>query len=241
MLRGLYESATGMRARQILQDVTANNLANVNSTGFQRQVVALHSSYVLTEKTRASNPSPFNTAFATEPIATRDTTPGLVQPTSNPHDVALSGPGYLMVKTSDGDRLVRSASLTLNASGEVALPTGEPVLGASGAPIPVGSSDWKISESGTITSRNGQVLGRLRLVMPNTPLTPTGNGMSAAAEVRVLAPGTVNVLSGHLERSNVDPVREMVDMISGMRAYEANQKSIQAQDQTLENLFTLLR
>ncbi|WP_395095051.1 flagellar hook-basal body protein [Armatimonas sp.] len=241
MLRGLYESAMGMMARQAHQDITANNLANVNSTGFQREVLALSSRFALPEAKRSATASPFTTPIATDPISVRDTTPGTIQPTGNPHDVALSGPGYLMVQSANGPRLVRSASLTLNNRGEVALPTGEPILGVSGAPIPLGGSDWKIDETGSIRNSQEQLLGRMRLVQAQGPVTPAGNGMSIAQNITSAAPGSVTVLSGSLERSNVDPIREMVNMITGVRAYEAGQKSVQAQDSTLENLFTLLR
>ena len=243
MLRGLYEGAMGMVARQTLQDITANNLANVNSTGFQREVLAVHGRFALPAEKRSTNPtdSPFKTPYATEPFAVRDTSPGNVQPTSNPHDVALSGPGYLMAQAADGPKLVRSATLSVNGRGELALPTGEPILGVSGAPIPVGSADWKIDDSGAVVNSRGQLLGRMRLVQAQGAVVPVGNGMSTAQSVADAAPGTLQVLPSHLERSNVDPIREMVNMISGMRAYEAGQKSIQAQDQTLENLLTLLR
>ena len=83
----------GMMARQAHQDITANNLANVNSIGFQREFLALSSRFAIPEEKRSPTASPFTTPMATDPISVRDTTPGTIQPTGNPHDVALSGPG----------------------------------------------------------------------------------------------------------------------------------------------------
>lgn len=238
MLRGLYESAVGMAARLTLQDVIANNLANVDSTGFQREVAAL----------RARPATPGGSAGAArsspltlEAISARDPSAGVVRETGVAGDVALEGPGYLVVQTARGPRLLRSGSLRANGSGELSLASGEPVLGVDGRPIAVGAGAWRIKEEGTVSGADGRALGRLRLVLPTGPVRPDGGALAVADAVADARPGAVRVLAGCLERSNVEPVQEMVAMIAGMRAYEAGQRAIQAQDQTLQNLFSLLQ
>ena len=240
MLRGLYESAMGMNARLTLQDVIANNLANVNSTGFQREMIAIQSRPMAHGADVGGTGSAANAALSTEVTLFRDTQPGVQQETGNRGDVALEGRGYLVAQTANGPRLFRSGSLQANAQGNLALPTGQLVEGVGGAPIRVGSANWTISAQGNIEA-GGQVLGRLHLVQAQGDVIPEGGGFSTAASVTDLPPGAIKVRGGYLEHSNVDPIHEMVEMIAGMRAYEAGQRAIQAQDQTLQNLFTLLQ
>lgn len=233
-----------MTARLTMQDVIANNLANANSTGFQRQMVAVQAYTVTPPTVGATLPSApadaAKSAMATEIALYQDTQPGILKQTGNKGDVALQGEGYFVAETAKGPRLFRSNTLQPNAQGYLSLPTGELVQGAGGGSIAVGTRSWAISAQGTIEA-DGQVLGRLRVVRPDGDVTPEGGGFSVAPRITELPPSAVTVRSGYLEHSNVEPMREMVEMIAGMRAYEAGQRAIQAQDQTLQNLFTLLQ
>jgi flagellar basal-body rod protein FlgG len=99
---------------------------------------------------------------------------------------------------------------------------------------------WQVAPDGAVTSE-GKVVGRLRIVRPSGPLRPEGAKLASAASIQDVPASTVQVRQGFLERSNVDPVKEMVNMIAGVRAYEASQRAIVAQDQSLQNLLEVLR
>lgn len=243
MLRGLYESAVGMNARLIMQDVIANNLANVNSTGFQRELIAMQSRPILTGGAAAGAATSANSTQITDLTRVQDTRPGVQQETGNKGDIALSGKGYLVTQIDDKPQLFRSGSLRADSQGFLALTTGERVEGVGGGPIRVGTADWSISEQGNVEAE-GKIVGRLRIVQVQGEMSREGSGFSKpseAARITDLPLGSVQVRSGYLERSNVDTVHEMVAMIEGMRAYEAGQRAIQAHDQTLQSLFTLLQ
>ena len=87
----------------------------------------------------------------------------------------------------------------------------------------------------------GKPLGRLRVVEPTAAPVREGAHLMAAGGIRDVKGGRTRVLQGFLEHSNVDPVREMVDMIAGMRAYEAASRAVAAQDETLQSLMDVVR
>lgn len=243
MLRGLYESAQGMISRLTLQDVSANNLANINSTGFQREVAAIHTRRLPPRNGGEDARDPRTAPLAADPLVVKDTRPGVLQQTGNPHDVALNGAGYFVVGGAKELRLLRSGSLQLNGNGEIALATGQPLLGADGNAIRPGGPDWKITPDGVVVDGANRPLGRLRVMDSKNGVTPVGDSLvtAPAASLFDIPAAQVSVRGGYLEGSNVSPMEEMVDMIAGMRAYEAGQKSIQSQDETLQNLFSLLK
>lgn len=241
MLRGLYESAQGMISRLTLQDVSANNLANINSTGFQREIAAIHTRRLPTRSGGADARDPLSAPRAGDPLVVKDTRPGVLQQTGNPGDVALNGPGYFVVGGASAPRLLRSGSLSLNGSGEIALATGQPVLGIDGRSIRPGGPGWEISPDGVVRTAQGRALNRLRVVEAQGGVQPVGESLVTAPTLVDVPPAQISVRTGYLEGSNVNPMEEMVDTISGMRAYEAGQHAIQAQDETLQNLFSLLK
>lgn len=156
------------------------------------------------------------------------------QRTDNPLDLALEGPGFFVLDTPQGPRYVR----TLSLSPERGLVTGEgyAVMGQFG-PMPDFPGDWRIDEQGTVWL-DGEVFDFLQIVdFPNRDgLQKIGQTVFAATadsgEPQPLAEPIVR--PGYLERSNINPISEMVQLINIMRAYEASQKAIQVQDQTLD-------
>jgi flagellar basal-body rod protein FlgF len=245
MLKGLYDASAGMKARLAVQDIIASNLANAATSGFQRQIVSIQS-HALPMADGGSNP-PAATASSTrsprevlEPVSAPDTRPGVLQQTGVSTDVALDGPGYLVVGTARGNRLIRGGSLHPNRHGDLATLEGDPVLSANGKPIPVGDKSWQVAPDGTVTS-GGAALGRLRVVRPGGPVRTEGATLASAARLQDVAAGTVQVRQGVLERSNVDTVSEMVNMIAGVRAYEASQRAVLAQDESLQSLLDIIK
>lgn len=231
MIRGLESAAAGMRVRQDQQDVIANNLANVNTPGFKRTAVSFKS--FSTELDQAVKPQPDTPATIMPEITAKPDTPGTIIPeitakedertghltqTGVATDVALDGPGFFAVQGSQGQVLTRTGSFHVDQSGNLVTAQGFPVLGEKG-PIQVNGADITIDSDGSVYS-GGKLADRLSIQPDpaNPSTTPT------------------RIASGCLEGSNVNTVEEMVTMITALRAYEANQKSIQSLDQTLDKV-----
>jgi flagellar basal-body rod protein FlgG len=245
MLKGLFDAAAGMKTRLTAQDIIANNLANAGTAGFQREIARIESRPmpVSPESARAALtmgvPGGAFYEFIETGAAT-DTRPGALHATGAGTDVALDGEGYLTLRSSAGIRLTRGGPLRINSHGELATPAGDPLLDTDGAPIVVGDKPWQIGPDGTVTV-DGKASGRLRVVLPEGALRREGATLFAAAQVKDAPPASVRVLQGFLEHSNVESVREMVDMIAGVRAYESAQRAVQTQDHTLQSLLEILQ
>jgi flagellar basal-body rod protein FlgG len=127
-----------------------------------------------------------------------------------------------------------------NGQGYLASLAGDPLLGTNGRPIAVGTKNWQITPDGTI-SAEGRRLGQLRVVRPSGPVQAEGATLASAAGVQSVPGAAVRIRQGFLEHSNVDAVKEMVNMIAGVRAYEASQKAVVAQDESLQSLFEVVK
>jgi flagellar basal-body rod protein FlgF len=252
MLKGLYDASAGMRARLAVQDIIASNLANAGTDGFQRQVVAIRGRRLPDSATPARVQSlhgalgqdalPIPTPRdILEPFSHADSRGGMLQQTGSRNDVALDGNGYLMVQTPAGSRLIRGGSLHVNAQGLLATTAGDPLLSADGRPITVGDKTWQIAPDGAVSDADGAVLGRLRIVQPTGTVRSEGARLASTGSLRDVTGASVQIRQGFLEHSNVEPVKEMVDMIAGVRAYEASQRAVLAQDQSLQNLLEVMR
>lgn len=255
MLRGIYAAASGMLVDQKRLDVVANNMANVTTTGFKRDTAIVHSfPEILIQRVNDRGPlssgqpqtiGSMRSGVFLSHTATRLTNGGMIA-TGNPLDVAISGDGFFAVQTPQGVRYTRQGNFLQNADGTLATPEGYEVL-VSGQPVSASAGALSISNSGVV-SAGGQVLGQLTVVTSAElgALRKEGNGLWAqagAAEPATLitpgeATGAYQLSVGFLEASNVEAVTEMVEMINVMRSYEASQKAIQAQDETLQKAVT---
>ena len=217
MLRGLYTSAAGMLGQLDRQDAIANNLANVNTAGYKRQVVAfsgfdtqLQSALETTQNVMLRNVTPLPKLYV-------DAKQGGLQDTGSKTNFALIGPGYFAVQNGTSQQLVRAGSFQLDGKGQIVNSDGNPVLGEKG-PIQITGADWSVDTEGNVAV-GGSVVDKLKIV----------NGSTDAKK-------PTQVIQGRLESSNVNAVEEMVSMITAFRSYEACQKSIQSLDQTLDKL-----
>ena len=215
MLRGLYTSAASMLGQLDRQDAIANNLANVNTPGYKRQTVSFSGfNAELQNALRTQNVMP--PSVMPLPQLSVDARQGGLQDTGSRTNFALVGPGRFAIQTPQGERLVRAGDFQLDAKGQLVNSEGFPVLGERG-PITV-SGDWSVDTEGNVTSA-GAVVDKLKIVGGSAdPKKPT------------------QVVQGSLESSNVNTVEEMVSMITALRTYEANQKTIQSLDGTLDKL-----
>jgi len=188
-------------------------------------------------------------------------TQGPMKPTSNPFDVALEGEGFFVVQTPDGERLTRNGSFLLGPEGLIVTKDGYPLLGENG-PLQVKENNVMIDQKGRVFQNDkfagdphrlvsmeenewddSRQIDTLKLVQVDLPRYLKKQGSSLymttpeSGEANQLSgTGRPKVNQGMLEASNVNPVAEMVKMISVNRAYEANQKVIQSEDQASDKL-----
>lgn len=231
----------GMVVRQRSQDVIADNLANASTPGFRREIAQVFAQ----KRQMPVAGAPEGREFSTLGVGSvTDYRAGAMRQTGSFRDVALEGNAFLAVRTPGGDRLSRGGALHANAAGELVNASGHAFLGENDAPIKVGNGPWEIRADGTVTA-GGAVAGKLRLTQPMggmNALQHEGNGLfSAPGGMRPAAANNTEVRQGFIEMSNVEPVREMVDMIAGVRAYESAQRAVTAADESVQQLLTVLQ
>ena len=221
-------------ALQRQMDVVANNLANINTTGFKGEKM-LFEQYLMPVASDKDFAYPDQPLSYVEDWATiHDMSNGAITLTGNPLDVALNGEGFLTVQTPAGERYTRSGSLQINAEGTLVDLEGNPVLADGGeVQFEASDTDISISPTGVISTATG-AKGRLQVVEFTSPeeLTRVGDNLYAAAEgAEFFAATATSVTQGAIERSNVSGVREMTEMIRVSRAYESIAGQMQKQDE----------
>jgi flagellar basal-body rod protein FlgF len=211
-------------------DVLANNLANINTTGFKAEslLFADYPSPVARDLgfARPDQPLVFTDDWATM----HDLSAGAVTDTGNPLDFAISGEGFFAVETAAGERWTRSGSFQLDAAGILVDLSGNPVLTDVGPlRLEPGETDLTLAADGTIVTSNG-VRGRLRLVEFANPhaITREGSNLWSGGEVRPAE--NTRVVQGALERSNVSGISEMAEMIRVQRSYQSVASLMERQD-----------
>ncbi|MEN6372144.1 MAG: flagellar hook-basal body protein [Armatimonadota bacterium] len=228
MINGLYSAAAGMLGQLEQQDAISNNLANANTSGYKHTAVsfaAVSRGVTIEELDGANNSSKQVQSVIPIPFSEQDHSQGMLQDTANPTNLALDGPGYFVVSTGRGRELTRHGNFTLNKSGQLATSNGGVVMGQNG-PIKVSGTDWSVDSNGTVRV-NGSVVDKLQIVPDKS--TRAASGSRSVGQV----------VQGQVEGSNVSVVREMVSMMTALRSYEANQKSIHSIDQTLEKAINI--
>ena len=262
MIRALYTAASGMNAQQANIDNVAHNLANVNTPGFKKAHVQFED-LVYQETTipgaptsgGGESPTGLQTGLGTRPVASsRDFSAGNLRATNSPMDIAIQGDGFLQVSMPDGSTsYTRAGSLQRDAQGMLVTSEGyalEPAI-----TVPSNATSVTVGKDGVVSASIAgqtatQQLGTLELATFQNPagLKPLGGNLfqitSASGEAQVGTPGTDNrgtIAQGFLEDSNVSVVEEMVNMILGQRAYEANSKVIKAADEMLAQVNNLVR
>ncbi|MBC9032572.1 flagellar hook-basal body complex protein [Sphingomonas sp. JC676] len=205
-------------------DVTANNLANMNTVGFKREQPVFRE-YV--EKTDSTVKPAKQTSFVLDYGAVHDVTAGAFQVTGNPLDVMIDGPGYLAVEApGGGTAYTRAGFVKVLETGELATSGGQRLLGEGGKPITVSPEDagkLSIGSDGTVSGANGPI-GRLTVtVFDEANMDPRGDGMFNGTSGRELTAAETSLKSGGVEGSNVNAITETTDMIEILRAYQTSQ------------------
>lgn len=263
MLRALYTSATGMKAQETLMDVTANNIANVNTTGFKRSQVNFADLLYTTSRAAGTeiatgqvSPTGLQVGSGVRVVGTtKSFTPGTAENTGNNLDVAINGDGFLKVRLPNGDfRYTRDGSLKLDANGNLTTADGyllEPAITISPDLL---QSKLTIGNDGTISGLNSQgatvTAGKLQLAKFLNPAGLSSEGGNLYALTPASGPeqigdagvnGAGTLMGGFLEKSNVEVVTELISLITAQRAYEVNSRAIRAGDEMLSTTNDIVR
>lgn len=238
MLRGIYTAASGMLVQAVQTDVISNNLANVDTPGYHRKSPHVRSfPEILLHREHQGQYTPVG-ALGTGAVVDGGRfsfQPGRIQATNNPLDAALPEHGFFVVDGGDGPRYTRDGRFSLSEMGWLVQQNGSRVLGEQG-PIFIGrEGEVEIDSQGDVRV-DGVLRDRLLLVEFNERegLVRRGEGLyEATPEAGDPFRFRGVVLQGALEMPNVNVVKEMVHMIEVHRSYEANQKVVQAYDETL--------
>lgn len=262
MIRALYTAASGMNAQQANIDNIAHNLANVNTTGFKKSRLEFEdlvyqevSAPGAAASASTTTPVGLNAGLGTRAIGTsRIFTAGNLQATGAPLDLAIQGDGFFQVSMPNGTTAyTRAGTLHQDAQGLLVTTDGYPL--EPQITIPAKATSVTIAKDGTVSASiagqtASQTLGSIQLAMFTNPagLTPLGgnlfspttaSGDAVAGVAGTDARGTI--AQGFVEDSNVSVVEEMVNMIVGQRAYEANSKVIKAADEMLSQVNNIVR
>lgn len=237
MVKGLYTSSEGMIPLMARQDQISNNLANILTTGYKKSKLLTKT---FTEFLANDQRQPFVNDKITIDEVRIDFEQGAFKQTDNPLDMALEGDGFFMVETENGRRFTRNGNFSIDRSGNLVTSTGNLVIGRTKqgieGPIQVEGKKPTILSDGTVMSGRDE-LGKLRIVTfaKPYPLDKQGDSLFVATrpDTPVFDANDCRVRQGFLEGSNADPIESMVEMITVFRNYEANQKAIWAQDETL--------
>jgi flagellar basal-body rod protein FlgG len=255
-MRALSIASTGMLAQQTNVEVIANNLANMNTTGFKEQRTEFQDllyQNVMTPGAQTSDqgtfaPNGIQIGAGVKTAATyRITTQGDLTSTSNPYDVAVQGPGYFRIQQADGtDGYTRAGNFSLSPQGQ--LVTQDGMLVQPGIAVPANTISVQINAQGQVNATvagnsTPQTVGQLELTrFPNEAgLNAIGGNVlletpaSGSPQAGVPgSPGYGTIQQGFLETSNVNSVDEITALITAQRAYEMNSKVITAADHMLQ-------
>jgi flagellar basal-body rod protein FlgG len=257
-MRTLSIAATGMLAQQTNVEVIANNLANMNTTGFKEQRAEFEDLLyqnveqpgAQTSDTGTLLPSGIQLGAGVRTAAVyRITTQGDLSNTSNPYDVAVNGPGYFQITMPDGSlAYTRAGNFALSPQGQIVTQQGFTV--APGIAVPANATGISVNAQGQVQATipgqtTPQVVGQLQLIrFPNEGgLQAVGNNLyletPSSGSPQTGVPGSTGfgtIQQGFLETSNVDPVSEITALITAQRAYEMNSKVVSAADQMMQQV-----
>jgi flagellar basal-body rod protein FlgG len=257
MIRSLWIAKTGMDAQQTQLDVISNNLANVGTNGYKRQVAEFEDLLYQNLRQAGANssqqtqlPTGLQLGTGVHLVATpRIFTQGNLQQTGNQFDMAINGNGFFQVQMPDGTTAyTRDGTFHIDAAGQLVNNSGFPLTPA--VTIPPNAQSVTIGADGTVSvTVPGQVaaqnVGTVQLAGFINPAGLESKGQNLFAETAASGTPSANTAGtnglgtlqqGYVETSNVNVVEELVSMIQTQRAYELNSKAISTSDQMLQRL-----
>jgi flagellar basal-body rod protein FlgG len=260
MMRSLWSGATGMGAQQIQTDVTANNLANTSTTGFKKSRAHFEDLMYRTIKIAGQTtpgggqvPTGIQIGMGVKPSGVKKVfTQGDYVETGNQLDFAIQGQGFFRVTHGDTDMYTRAGDFTLDSDGYITTPGGDRLQPEIS--IPIEATVITLDSDGTLTVfGDGDDILQTDNVLVTTFVNPAGlfavgqnlfhetEGSGDPLEGTPGENGSGITLNNYLEMSNVSVVEEMVSMIVGQRAYEANSKTVQTADSMMSTANGLKR
>ncbi|MGN6609645.1 MAG: flagellar hook-basal body protein [Jatrophihabitans sp.] len=265
MLRSLFTAISGLSAHQKMLDVTANNIANVNTTGFKSSSAIFEDtlSQTLTggggssATSGGTNPSQIGLGVKFAGEAT-NFTQGSYQTTGVPSNMLINGDGFFAVQKNGQQQFSRAGGFTLDDAGHLVLPDGAELEDANGAVISLPGlvdgtySSYSIDQNGNINAVDSTgtttTLAQVGLATFANPggLSKAGDtsylATTASGAPTIAAPNTGSagsITSGYVEMSNVDLAQELTNLIIAQRGYQANGKVITTSDEVLQTLVNL--
>ena len=224
MIRGLYAVTSGLLAASKSQDAIANNLANASTTAFKKDTIITESfpNLLMMKMDKGKGREIGSLGTGLQAITSHSNlSQGALQYTGNELNFAIAGPGYFVLETPEGPRYTRDGLFQMDEEGYLTCMDGNRVLGSDGEAI----------RASGVTNQDIRVVD-----LPQEVLQKLGHNKWRLIEG---APEGLEEVSetrpqqGYLEQSNVNIIKEMTEMIRVVRLYEAGQKAIQAQDETL--------
>ncbi len=271
MLRSMFSAVSGLRSHQTMMDVTGNNIANVNTSGYKASRTTFQET--LTQMVRGGTAgavgeggqNPMQVGLGAQVAATDMVfTQGASQATGRPTDVAIQGDGMFVVQDGDAQVYTRSGAFSFDSAGNLVTAGGQRVQGTNllggGGGLedinidPEDYTDITIGANGTVTGRagDGGLVDLFEVALARFPnvagLERQGNGLfrdsPAAGDAIIAAPGQEGLgalQAGTLEMSNVDLAQEFTNLILSQRGFQANARTISTSDELLQELVNLKR
>ncbi len=234
MIKGIYHAAAGMIPRESQLEAISNNLANANTTAHKSD----RRLFRTTLNNRLLQGGPFGTPVTLPPelyYLQTDFAQGPLEKSDNPLDIAISGRGFFVIETENGNCYTRDGNFKLNEDNELVTKLGYRVLGESN-PIQVTGGEVVVRDTGEVIV-DGSVVDRLQVVDFEEPYNLRRNGYGYFVP-EDNAPGQpvedIRLMQGYIEGSNVNVIKEMVEMIELNRVYDMLQRAVVTQDETLK-------
>ena len=234
MIQGIYTASRGMTPLMDQQDQIANNLANINTTGFKQSSLFIKSYHKFIENDQLQ---PFADRDIRADQVFVDYSEGPMKQTKSTLDCCINGTGFFTIMSPDGIQYTRNGNFALDPDGIIITSDGSKVMGTEGFIRVERDLPVTITEEGEVL-QDDESKGVLKIVDFEKPYAMRRNGEGRFSP---LLPGNPEqqsagyvVRQGYLEGSNVDMIRNMVQMITTYRTFEADQKALYAQDETLD-------
>ncbi|MBW3539800.1 MAG: flagellar basal-body rod protein FlgG [Planctomycetes bacterium] len=263
MMRALFTSANGMRAHETVVDNTANNIANVDTTGFKRSQVEFQDLFYQTVRapgtlgaTGLEIPTGIQIGSGVKVVGiTKIFTEGVLENTGNPLDVAIEGDGFFRILLPNGEfRYTRDGSFRIDSEGQLVTADGffiQPPITLPNDTISVTiGTDGTVSVVSAGAPDTAVVVGNLTLVRFVNPAGLRAEGRNLFSQTEASGPpiestpgqdGLGFLQQGFLERSNVEVVSELIQLITAQRAFEASQRAVLTSDRMLETANAMVR
>ncbi len=241
---GLYMAAEGAQVQSQILDVLSNNMANVDTAGFKRDLAVAQSRYSEAIEQGLDYPGSGRINDVGGGVLTRETatqfSSGPIKSTGIATDMAILGEGFFQVDRDGETLLTRAGNFTLDGTGQLVTQAGHPVLSDGGSPIRVDPTRrWTVDNQGTVVQDGSAT--KLAVVQPKSlgDLVKVGNTMfSSISDTTPVAAEDRAVRGGHLELSGVKPTEEMMELIKTSRAFEVNVQMIKSHDSIMGSLIS---